>query len=228
MNRIYDITKFTMLDYPNELACVVWFVGCNMRCKYCHNPQIVSDKGKYTEEYVKDFLKSRQNVLGAVVFSGGEATLHKNLPEFAKEIKELGFKIKLDTNGSNPRMVQQMIEENLVDYVALDYKSTREKFEEVTGVNPKLWDDFDKTLDILIANKDKLEFEVRTTWHTSLLTEEDIDKMLEDLNSRGYENTFFLQKCNPVENKLSFAQLPASQELNPHKFFGNKIEVNIR
>lgn len=228
MKKIFDITKFTMLDYPEELACIVWFVGCNMRCKYCHNPQITLAKGEFEDQYVFDFLESRKGVLGGVVLSGGEATLHKDLPEFVRKIKELGFKVKLDTNGTNPRMVQEMLEENLLDYIALDYKSTREKFEVVTGRKEELWNEFDKTLDLLVNNQDKIGFEVRTTWHTSLLEEKDVDKILEDLNSRGYKNTFYVQKCNPVEHSMSFAQLPQSQEFNARKFVGSKIDVKIR
>jgi len=211
MKIVYEITKFTMLDYPKELACIVWFTGCNMRCKYCHNPQIVTDQGTQTFENVKEFLKTRVGILGGVVLSGGEATLHKDLPQFAKDIKEMGFKIKLDTNGTNPQMVQKMIEEGLVDYVALDYKATKEKMEEITGFNH--WDKFTKTLDVLIENKSKVEFEVRTTWHTSLLNKKDIDSILSDLNSRGYKNTFFIQNCNVVDNKNSFAQLPTSKNI---------------
>ncbi|MCP4355053.1 MAG: anaerobic ribonucleoside-triphosphate reductase activating protein [Proteobacteria bacterium] len=225
MKIVYDITKFTMLDYPKELACIVWFTGCNMRCKYCHNPQIVTSKGTQTLEDVKSFLETRVGVLGGVVLSGGEATLHKSLPQFARDIKEMGFKVKLDTNGTNPKMIQELIEEDLLDYVALDYKATKDKYEEITGFDK--WIDFDRTLDILVKNQDKIEFEVRTTWHTSLLDDDDIDSILADLNTRGYNNTFFVQKCNPVEDEYSFAQLPASKNIEESRFVG-KNDVKIR
>ena len=100
-NIVYDITKFTHLDYPDHLACIIWFSGCNMRCDYCYNKDIVLAKnGSYNLHDVINFLKNRVGLLDGVVLSGGEATKH-DLVELCKEIKELGYKIKLDTNGTN-------------------------------------------------------------------------------------------------------------------------------
>ena len=115
---VYDITKFTHLDFPNHLACIVWFSGCNMRCDYCYNKDIVFAKnGVYSYNDVIDFLKTRVGLLDAVVLSGGEATLHE-LVLFCKEIKKLGFLIKLDTNGTNPHAIKNLLDLNLLDFIA--------------------------------------------------------------------------------------------------------------
>ena len=105
---IYDITKFTTLDYKNHLSCIIWFIKCNMRCKYCYNNDLVfSSVGKYCFEEIIEFLKTRVGLLDAVVLSGGEASIH-NLPLFCKKIKDLGLKIKLDTNGLNTNLIKEL------------------------------------------------------------------------------------------------------------------------
>lgn len=186
---IYDLTKFTHLDYPDELACIVWFSGCNMRCQYCYNSDIVYSKsGNYSYEYVLDFLEERVGLLDGVVLSGGEAT-GKNIHEFCKKIKEMGFLIKLDTNGINYHCIKHLVENNFLDYIALDYKAPSYKFEEITNSNK--YDEFNQTLDFLIESK--FNFEVRTTLHSDLLNEEDVNCIINDLCSKGYTNSYFIQ-----------------------------------
>jgi len=223
---IYNLTQFTMLDYQGKLSCIIWFAGCNMQCQYCHNPQIVNSTGDYSLEKIKEFLKSRVGKLEAVVLSGGEATLYKGLPELAKFIKDLGFLVKLDTNGTNPKMVKKMIDDGLVDYIALDYKATKEKFEFITDC--KLWDKFQATLKILVDNQNNVPFEVRTTWHSELLSKNDIDEILSDLNSKNYKAKFYLQNCNKVENEDPFVDLPASSIIDKSILKNQKIHVEIR
>ncbi|MDR0762368.1 MAG: radical SAM protein, partial [Campylobacteraceae bacterium] len=99
LKPIFDITPFTMLDYPEHLSCIVWFAGCNMRCSYCYNPHIVLGEGNIGIDELLNFLRTRAGRLEGVVLSGGECTLYPELPKLCREIKELGFKIKLDTNG---------------------------------------------------------------------------------------------------------------------------------
>lgn len=224
MSEVYNITKFTMLDYQDHMSCIVWFSGCNMKCQYCHNPQIVSEKGNIKIQEIKDFIKSRVGKLEAVVLSGGEATLYKKLPEFAKYCKDLGFKVKLDTNGTNPKMVKQLVNEGLVDYIALDYKAPEYKFCEITAC--KLWSKFQETLNFLTNSLQN--FEVRTTWHSNLLNESDIDKILADLNSKGYAKKFYLQNCNEVKHELAFATLPQSSIINAENLHNKSISVEIR
>ncbi len=204
---IYDLTSFTHLDYPNHLSCIVWFSGCNMRCDYCYNKDIVFAKeGKYSYNDILDFLKTRVGLLEAVVLSGGEATSHDLIP-FCRKIKELGFKIKLDTNGTNFLHVKELIEENLLDYVALDYKAPKAKFTQITY--SKKYDEFSKTLDLLI--KSGLEFEARTTIHSDLLNSNDINEIIDDLKKRGYKNSYFIQEFLDTGSNIGDLQAPKSK-----------------
>ena len=193
---IYSITKFTTTDYKDHLSCIVWFTSCNMRCEYCYNPDIVNSKsGLYTIDDLLGFLKKRVGLLEAVVLSGGEATMH-NLIEICKEIKALDYKIKLDTNGSNPKQIKELLEKELLDFVAIDFKATKNKFKEITKSN--LYDSFIKSLNIL--EKSGIEYEVRTTLHNDLLNVHDINEMQDILLENNYKKDYFVQNFLEVEN----------------------------
>ncbi len=205
-NVIYDLTKFTHLDYPNHLSCIVWFSGCNMKCDYCYNKDIVfSKKGAYSYSDVLSFLKTRVNLLDSVVLSGGEATSH-DLIEFCQKIKEMGFLIKLDTNGTNYGAVKRLIELNLLDFVALDYKAPKEKFSKITYSNK--YNEFSNTLDMLIQSD--IEYEVRTTIHNDLLNEDDINTIIKDILQRGYNKKYYLQKFLSTENNIGNIKDPVN------------------
>lgn len=194
MPYIYSITPFTQLDYPGELACVVWFSGCNLRCVFCHNPDIVLNKGTKDVEEALTFLRSRQGKLTGVVFSGGEATFCPALPELARQAKALGFKAKLDTNGANPAILKEMVGGGLLDCVALDYKCPPNKAEKIIGT-ARFEKQFYESLDYLIeAHKSgQIQFEVRTTISTEYMDENDISWIMADLGERGYQGTYWLQ-----------------------------------
>jgi pyruvate formate lyase activating enzyme len=178
-----------------------------MRCDYCYNKDIVFAKdGKYSYENILDFLKTRVGLLEAVVLSGGEATTHDLIP-FCRKIKQLGFKIKLDTNGTNFLIVKKLIDEKLLDYVALDYKAPEAKFTQITHSNR--YDEFSKTLDFLI--KSKLPFEARTTIHNDLLDADDINKIIDDLKKRGYKNSYYIQEFLDTGSNIGNLQTPKSK-----------------
>lgn len=213
---IYSITPFTTVDYKDHLSCIVWFIHCNMQCQYCYNSNIVSAKnGQYTVEDLYDFLKRRVGLLDSVVLSGGEATIHNLLP-ICKEIKEFGFKIKLDTNGSNPKLIKTLLDRNLLDFVSLDFKATKEKFKMIT--KSLFYDRFLETLELL--NYSKINYEVRTTLHRDLLDEEDINLMQNTLISKGYNKSFYLQNFLETTN---FKNLKESHTA----YDKNKIENNL-
>lgn len=220
---IYSLTPFTLLDYPDKTACIIWFAGCNMRCSYCYNPEIVTSKGKLSFEEVAVFLRKRINLIDGVVLSGGECTSNKDLPQFARTIKKIGMNIKLDTNGSNPKMIQQLIDEQLIDYIALDFKATNQKFNTIT--NSKLVNRFEKTLDLLLDSQFK--FEVRTTVHENLLSKKDIDEMIAFLIKKGYQGSYFLQQF--VNNTPTIGNLGYSRNsLQQSDFSDSKIKVFVR
>jgi pyruvate formate lyase activating enzyme len=201
---IYDITPFSALDYPGHLSAIVWFAGCNMRCQYCYNGDIVLSKGKRSLDDALGLLQKRIGLLDGVVLSGGEATQFSGLASFCRKIKMMGFKIKLDTNGTHPQMIKALIDENLLDYIALDYKAPEAKFYQIT--RHRNFAQFKNTLELLL--KEKVVFEVRTTLHSDLLDENDINEIVRDLEQRGYRGTYYIQEfvkdiktigalCNP-------------------------------
>jgi len=201
---IYDITKFTHLDYPEHLAAIIWFSGCNMRCDYCYNKDIVFAKqGSITMDEALSFLRSRIALLDGVVLSGGEATAY-DLVTFSQEIKKMGFCIKLDTNGTNFNTIKELLERKLLDYIALDYKAPQEKFTQITHSHK--YHEFSKTLDLLLRSN--INFEVRTTLHADLLTPQDINLIISDLEDRGYKNTYYIQEF--LETKQNIANIKKS------------------
>lgn len=169
-----------------------------MRCLYCYNPEIVQGKGTLSFEEIIPFLHSRKNLLDAVVLSGGECVMHKNFIPFVTEIKKLGFLVKIDTNGSSPDVMQKLLFLHLVNYVALDFKAPKSKFKAVTKSD--LYAPFEKTLDLIL--KAKIPFEVRTTYHSDLLTEEDLVAMVHFLETKNYVGNYYIQYFRNNVNTL--------------------------
>lgn len=213
---IYSITPFTMLDFPDRTSCIIWFSGCNMRCGYCHNPQIVKSKGKYPINDVLSFLEKRKGLLDGVVLSGGEASLYPDIVDFIKTIKKMGYAVKIDTNGAKPDIISCLIENSLIDYVAIDYKAPKDKFKKVTGIEK--FECFEKTLSYLCTQKD-IPFEIRTTVHTSLLDENDISSIIKDLDERNYNGIFYIQ------NFISDNDRPTIGHLIPQKRILNREAI---
>ena len=178
-----------MLDYPDKTACILWFAGCNMRCLYCYNPDIVNGKGKISFGEALNFLDKRKNLLEGVVLSGGECTLHKGLSEFISQIRERGYKIKIDTNGSAPQLIEKLIQSKQVDYIALDFKALPRNFKKITVSN--LYEKFNQTLRILLQNN--IDFEVRTTVHSDLISKDDLQEMITYLEKMGYSGNYYVQ-----------------------------------
>lgn len=178
-----------MLDFPDRTACILWFAGCNMRCGYCYNPEIVLGKGKLSWEHVWEFLISRRRLLDGVVFSGGECTIHPQVIPFVSEVKKMGFEVKIDTNGSRPEVIRQLIDENLLDYVALDFKAMPENYWKITRSD--WFASFEKSLEILLVSN--IAFEVRTTVHSDQLTAVDLQLMESWLRGKGFAGTYYLQ-----------------------------------
>lgn len=186
---LYDLTPFTLLDYPDLPAAIFWFAGCNLRCSYCYNPDIVHGNASIDETTALAFLSKRRGLLEGVVLSGGEATLYPRLIEFCRSIKTLGFKIKLDTNAMRPDVIEILLRENLLDYVALDYKAPSSHMAQICGGGSehRFWESFH------ILHRSNISFEVRTTFHPDLLDESDLIAMSEALRQNGYGSPFYVQ-----------------------------------
>ena len=195
---IHSFTPFTLLDYPDKSACILWFAGCNMKCDYCYNPEIVFGKGLFYFSEIFSFLKTRRNLLDAVVLSGGECLIHKDIIPFIKLVKSLGFLIKVDTNGSQPKVLEKLIKEQLIDYVALDFKGTKEKFFAITKSD--FYTQFISCFELLQSSS--IPFEIRTTYHSSLLNPEDVASMQNVLVELGYNKTYYIQNFRNYQNTI--------------------------
>ena len=220
---IYSITPFTLLDYAHKSACILWFAGCNMRCLYCYNPEIVRGKGSIPFEKVITFLQTRKNLLDAVVFSGGECLLHKNILELITEVKKMGFLVKIDTNGSKPTILKELIEKQLIDYVALDFKALPSHFEKIT--QSELFQPFEKSLHLLL--KSPIKFEVRTTVHSDLIDEKEARMMVRYLENNNYTGNYYIQYFkNDVETLGNLGY--STRNLNPETLSTTTIKVHFR
>lgn len=167
---IGGLQKTSLLDFPEKIAAIVFTVGCNFRCGYCHNPELINGGAKIEEVF--EFLKTRQGKLDGVVITGGEPCLQKDLPEFIKQVKELGFAVKLDTNGSFPEMLEKVLPD--LDYVAMDIKAPLEKYSQIVNVDV----DTSKILkSIEILKNGGVDYEFRTTVVKSQLSFEDFEKI---------------------------------------------------
>ena len=179
MVEIGGLQKTTLIDFPGRIAATVFLIGCNFRCPWCYSselvlPEKIKKQPRISEKEFFDFLKERKGLLEACVLCGGEPTIHQELPDFMKKIKELGYLVKLDTNGSNPQMLKKLINDNLLDYVAMDIKLPKEKYPKIFGKKVKI-KDIEESIKIL--KQGKIDYEFRTTVVPTILKKEDIIKM---------------------------------------------------
>lgn len=186
---IGGMQKFTLLDYPGKIAAIVFTKGCNLRCPYCHNPEIVDPKkidyeNNISEAEVMKFLETRKSDLDGVCITGGEPTLQIGLSGFIRKIRDMGFLVKLDTNATQFGAVKNLIDEDIVDYWAVDIKTIPMKYK-ILGAGDEVVKNIEKSLD-LIANSGK-KLELRTTVVRGLVNESDIDDMMKWLNGVNKE-----------------------------------------
>lgn len=168
------LLKLTLLDYPGKLACTLFSGGCNFRCPYCHNASLVFNTAResYGEDEILDFLGKRKGILDGVCFTGGEPLLYSRIGEFMAKVKEMGFLIKLDTNGSMPDKLKELLERNLIDYVAMDIKQNAAKYSAAAGVKADI-ESIEKSAGLLINGS--VDYEFRTTVCQELFHVEDFE-----------------------------------------------------
>ena len=158
------LQKLTLLDYPGQVACTVFTAGCNLRCPFCHNAGLVTrpvEAGLQQEELLA-FLKKRQGLLDGVCITGGEPLLHPDLPGLMQKIKDLGYRVKLDTNGTFPKKLQQILQDGLCDYVAMDIKNAPQRYGETVGVDgDTVLPAVQKSVELLLCGQ--VDYEFRTT-----------------------------------------------------------------
>jgi len=199
--KIGGLQKLTLIDYPNTLACTVFLSGCNFRCPWCYSPELVVPKLIAYQPEIKeseffDFLKEKKGLLDGVVICGGEPTIHSELPLFCSKIKNAGYKIKLDTNGSSPEMLEKLFKLKLVDYVAMDIKAPKEKYAQAVGFGGAtgnyLTDKIERSINVL--KNSGVDHEFRTTVVPGEHTTEDIVKIAHWIRPA---KKYFLQKFRP-------------------------------
>lgn len=177
---IKGLQRLTLLDFPGRVGCTVFLGGCNLRCPFCHNGGIVRGEGDdISLEDLLAFLDSRVGRLQGVCVSGGEPTLYSDLPELLSEIKSRGFEVKLDTNGTNPELLDRLINDGLVDYVAMDIKNSLARYEETAGLSSKTKAENSKLIDNIktsaaLLMQGRVDFEFRTTLVRELHDESDM------------------------------------------------------
>ncbi len=208
--RIAGLQKLTLLDYPGELACTVFTQGCNLRCPYCQNadlvlPELFERTPVIDEEEFFAFLERRTGRLSAVAITGGEPTLHRDLPEFIARIRNMGFLVKLDTNGTNPDMLRRILDEGLVDYVAMDVKNCTEKYDFVCGLDKETMESLKTKIaeSIRILKEGTVRYEFRTTVTVGIHTQEDIAQLSRELAGA---RVWYLQQYVESENLVFAAQ----------------------
>ena len=198
--NISGLQKLSLSDYPGFISAVIFTQGCNFNCDYCQNSSLIPNKkGLMEEEEILDYLKKRKSILDGLVISGGEPTVQKDLKEFIIKIKEFGYKIKLDTNGSNPKVLKDLLDNNLLDYVAMDIKQDKINYEEVTGYKKYNFESIKESIKIL--EESKIDYEFRTTLiknYHDLQKVENILKII-DKKSKYYLQNFEIS--DDVRNK---------------------------
>jgi len=214
----------SLLDYPKSISIVLFTVGCNFRCPYCHNPELVlAEVAIAREEEIFEEIRKRK-ITNRVVITGGEPTIHDDLLSFVRKLKRNNYLVKLDTNGSNPRMMEDLLAEGLLDYVALDIKSGMEKFHTVSGLNEELAKKMFKNVveTLRLLKRYSIPHEVRTTYVPGLLDERDLARIKELIG----DSTWYLQRFRPQKTLRTFSSFTDTGYENLSKLaskFGTKV-----
>lgn len=207
------LQKLTLLDYPGKMACTVFTSGCNLRCPFCHNAGLVThiDGDFIGQEEILQFLSTRKGKLEGLCLTGGEPLLNKDVADFLSEVKKMGFSVKLDTNGTFPDILKQLIDDKLVDYVAMDIKNSQAKYSLTCGVNVDL-DKIRQSVELLKSGK--ADYEFRTTVVRQLHTEQDIGDIAQWLvGARSWYLQQFVDSGDLIGQGMT-----AWDESNMHKF----------
>lgn len=204
---IGGIQKTTLIDYPKKVACTIFTSGCNFRCPFCYSqelilPEKIKEHPQISEEEILGFLKERKGLLDACVLCGGEPTIQRDLDVFCKKIKDLGFLIKLDTNGSNPSVIKDLLKKNLLDYIAMDVKTNldEKKYQKASGSNIKI-DKIKESVEMI--KNSGVDYEFRTTVVPGIHGKEDIVQLAKDISfAKKYYIQNFLNEKPTINPKF--------------------------
>lgn len=220
--QIGGLQKTTLIDFPGKIACTVFLIGCPFRCPFCHNgelvlPELIEKQPRISQKEFFNFLKGKKGLLEGVCITGGEPTANSDLPDFCQEIKKMGLLVKLDTNGYDPEMMKKLIDEKLIDYVAIDVKAPKEKYGKLIGIENEVFverivKNIERSVEIL--KEGKIDFEFRTTVVPTLLEKSDIleiGKWLFSLSPGQKLPKYYLQNFRP-EKTLD----PSFEKIKPY------------
>ncbi|MEI6266921.1 MAG: anaerobic ribonucleoside-triphosphate reductase activating protein [bacterium] len=204
--HLSGLIKSSLIDYPGKVAAVVFTQGCNFRCGFCHNPDLIPIKpGLISEEEIFKHLEKRKDILDGVVITGGEPLIQRDIVSFIRKIKDMGLLVKIDTNGSNPKILDTLLSQGLVDYIAMDIKGPLKNYSNISGyLNNKF---IQESIDLLLGSK--TEYEFRTTvlpYYHSLNDFEDIGKLIKGANKyvvQGFRPDITYNQN--LRNELSFS-----------------------
>lgn len=212
--KLHGLQKMTLLDFPGRVACTVFLGGCDFRCPFCHNFELVDGSAPpiMDEEELIRFLKKRQGLLDGVAITGGEPCLHKDLPALIRRIRELGFAVKLDTNGYHPQMLKAVLDEGLIDYTAMDIKNSPEKYALTCGLPEMDLSPIRESIDLL--KNSSIDYEFRTTVVAEFHAKEDFPAIGELI--RGARR-YYLQ-CFTDRDSVPFGNLhaPSAEDLKAY------------
>lgn len=196
--KISGMEKLTLLDYPEKIACLIFTQGCNFRCPFCHNKDLLKNEktGKIEEKQIFEYLEKRKGLLDGVCISGGEPLLQEDIESFIKKIKDMGFLVKLDTNGSHPNKLKRLIEQRLIDYIAMDIKNDFLNYEKTSGVQKLNMEKIKKSIEMI--ERSNIPYEFRTTVVKQLHNVNRLEKICKYLDPKA---KYYLQNyrdCNTV------------------------------
>lgn len=221
---IFGLEKLSLVDYDGFVAATVFTAKCNFRCGFCHNSALVLDYNSIPpirESEVLDYLKKRKGILEGLCITGGEPTLNPDLPEFIKKVKDIGYSVKVDTNGTNPEMVKLLVKEGLADYFAVDIKNDKENYANIIGFNTFDTGKVEKTVEFLLSGKVKYEF--RTTLIAEYHKADNIKRIAEWIKGA---DKYFMQKFKSGDNCISQDLSPVPTETA--KEFAEIIRPNVK
>ena len=207
--KIIGFIETSLLDWDGHIVASIYLPGCNFRCPYCHNKNAVLNPDSFDEvpmEYIESYVSENKDFLDGIVVSGGEPTTHSDLVDLLRKIKEFSLKVKLDTNGTNPDVLEHLISENLIDYIAMDVKAPlNKKYSDTAGVNVNL-DNIKRSIDIIQSSG--IDYEFRTTVVPIFLSEDDVHSIISELSG---SKKYALQQFRP-----DYTLDPALSELKPY------------
>lgn len=197
--KISGFDKLTLLNYPGKVACTIFTSGCNLRCPFCHNSGLVTNNyNEISFDSIYEYLKKRIGILDGVCITGGEPLIHADIKDYIKKIKDLGYLVKIDTNGCNPKLLKELIDLKLVDYIAMDIKNIYSKYDITSGVKVNI-DNIKKSISII--ENSGIDYEFRTTIVKEFHSTQDIKEILSYISSNSNYYIQNFKNSNDVFNR---------------------------